>query len=79
MKRVTIKRVIAVGSLLILLVTGVTLCLTYFSSYGQIKGYIYPKGNVTCLAVSPECGYCPGEIRDEKCYITKDTPDRYKE
>lgn len=33
----------------------------------EIENY-NPRG--TCLAVNePECGYCPGEIVDNKCYV----------
>ncbi len=32
--------------------------------------YIEPGEN-TCLALSPECGYCAGEVIEKKCYEEK--------
>ena len=39
---------------------------------GQVEEFQYVEpGQATCLALIPECGHCPGEIIDKKCYMTK--------
>lgn len=41
----------------------------------QVKSY---DPNGICLAVNnPECGYCPGEVVDNKCFVEKDQLQQY--
>jgi hypothetical protein len=30
------------------------------------------SGEALCDALIPECGYCPGEVRDERCYVRQE-------
>ena len=46
------------------------------SGMKQLHNYIGGPG--ICTALTPECGYCPGEIIDKKCYVNKDDYERYK-
>lgn len=37
-----------------------------------VKSFHYVEpGENTCLALSPECGYCPGETVGKLCYADK--------
>ncbi len=39
----------------------------------KISGFNYSEENeVGCLAISPECGYCPGTVYEESCYVDED-------
>ena len=41
----------------------------------QIKDFRYiAPGEVTCDAIVPECGHCPGKIIDRNCYEEKSKP-----
>lgn len=46
----------------------------------KVKKYTYvePYGG-TCMAVSPGCGVCFGEIVDKECLVTKQEYDEFKE
>lgn len=46
------------------------------AGYQEAKNFINPpkQGQVTCEALSPGCGYCPGKIINGKCYVLKDAP-----
>lgn len=33
---------------------------------------------VTCMALSPGCGICPGEIINKKCYVKKGSYEQYE-
>lgn len=46
----------------------------------KIKGYTYvePYG-ATCMAISPGCGVCFGEIVDKECLVTREEYAKYKE
>lgn len=36
----------------------------------KVKDYNHvAEGEVTCMALTPECGYCPGEVIDKECYV----------
>lgn len=36
----------------------------------QVKSF---NANGICLAINnPECGYCPGKVIDEQCFVDKD-------
>jgi hypothetical protein len=38
--------------------------------YVELKSYNHVEfGQMTCMAVIPECGICPGEVIDKKCYV----------
>ncbi len=40
--------------------------------YSEVKDYNYVEsGKLTCMALSPECGYCPGIVIDKSCYINQ--------
>lgn len=65
--------------LLILAVVGVY--WFKFGSDGAPAGYKLEKsynkimpGRLTCASLSPECGYCPGKVINDKCYVLKDNP-----
>lgn len=30
------------------------------------------KWDGICMAITPECGYCPGKTIDKKCYVNPD-------
>lgn len=41
----------------------------------QVKSF---DANGICLALNnPECGYCPGEVKQDKCYVKQGTLDQY--
>ena len=33
---------------------------------------------VVCLALSPGCGICPGEVINKKCYVKKGSYEQYE-
>ena len=40
----------------------------------RVEGFnynVYKNGG--CEAATPACGYCPGEVVNEECYIAKDS------
>lgn len=38
----------------------------------MVKSFHYVEpGQITCQAIMPECGYCPGEVVDKLCYAEK--------
>ncbi len=43
----------------------------------KIKGFTRFEG-ISCAALMPECGYCPGEVKDESCYVSRSQFDEYK-
>jgi hypothetical protein len=40
------------------------------SAERPLKSY---KHEAACLAVAPECGYCPGQVRGTECFVKKAT------
>jgi hypothetical protein len=74
MKKVKLhkKSVIVVVLVVVLVAVGAVLVATKENkSYGTlVSNYVHPEeGKPTCKAYSPECGVCPGEIVDKKCYV----------
>ena len=43
----------------------------------KIKGFERSEG-ISCAALMPECGYCPGEVTNESCYVNQAQFDEYK-
>ncbi len=43
------------------------------TGYTKVKGFVKVEtGQITCMAQVPQCGYCPGEVIEESCYVKKD-------
>ena len=42
-----------------------------------IKGFVRSEG-ASCAALTPGCGYCPGEVADGACHVTQAQFDEYK-
>jgi hypothetical protein len=65
---------IIVGVILISLLLSGYFLYSYISTPEEIKGLTEITGfndteGVSCLAVSPECGYCPGKVYEGSCYV----------
>lgn len=61
---------------IILLIAGIFIFeKIYFaapSGYQKVSDYnALQPGHATCLAAMPQCGYCPGIIKHDFCYIKK--------
>lgn len=51
---------------------------TQGSEWVLVKGYSHVEpGTVTCQAVMPECGYCPGEVREKQCFVKRGVDYEY--
>lgn len=59
---------IAVVVAIIVFLVGLSMILTRDSG-SKVENYD-PDG--VCAAQTPECGFCPGNVRGDKCYKAKD-------
>ena len=61
-----------------LAVLAISFLMRHDTDYSMIEvtDYVYPTG-IVCEALLPECGYCPGEVTANRCYIMrgKDYPN----
>jgi hypothetical protein len=75
-----INQVITVGVLVLVLVVGMILLL-HRNSDPRLKGLrqvkSYSAGGICQSVNDPECGYCPGTIIDNKCYVKKGAFKKY--
>jgi hypothetical protein len=72
------KKVIVIAIGLLLIVAGAAVIKMYVlkdakmvngKTVYEVEDYRHVEfGQVTCHALVPECGYCPGEVIDKKCY-----------
>lgn len=79
----TRTKVVAIigGSLIIItVVVGITILLVGSSTPDGMRQVNSYKRNSSCLALSPECSYCPGDVIEKKCYVRRDDPsfDKYR-
>jgi hypothetical protein len=45
----------------------------------KVKSYHYVEdGQITCQAISAECGVCFGEVIEKSCYVHKDKLDNFQ-
>lgn len=81
MKMVVPKKIIFLGIILIL-ISVISLILinnrdsAATKGYKRVNGFVYHKPDANGIAVGcdasiPSCGYCPGEIINEACYVKK--------
>ena len=57
-----------------LIVIAINFLTRHEPDYGliEVTDYVYvPPGEVSCDALIPECGYCPGEVTNNRCYIIR--------
>jgi hypothetical protein len=45
---------------------------------GKIRIKDYHQAEVSCMALMPACGYCPGVVVNKNCYVTQAEFDKYK-
>jgi endonuclease III len=76
------KKALAVILLVIILVAGAALYISRNNSnsapkgYRKVNSYMHVEpGQITCQALLPECGYCPGDVIEKSCYV-KDTESK---
>lgn len=66
-----IKIILIAVSVLVLIVGGIV--AFQLTATREVKSY--QQG--ICQAFMPQCGVCPGEIKDAKCYVKRGTFEQY--
>lgn len=68
-----------IGILVVLILIASALILVpgpYNPTFRQVKTY---DSFSACLAINdPACGYCPGKVVSDKCYVRKGTSKQYE-
>lgn len=70
----TVKILVICGIFFAML--SIVLTFYYQSKFSAPTGYTrtinyLPPGKTNCQALKPECGYCPGILKRDICYIKK--------
>ena len=79
--RFTLRKVITVSVVILLFIAGILALYNFpeFRGLREIKSYAHPiPGRGQCLALSPSCGVCPGEIVNDRCYVMVGTHTRFE-
>lgn len=64
--------IVLVGLVLLFNPTRETLT-NHGKTWQRVEGFVYVEpGQGTCLALSPQCGYCPGEVIARQCFVQTD-------
>lgn len=69
------RKIIPISLLALTLIIGVTIFWSLTrSDMREIKSFKYG----ICQAAMPECGVCPGEVVNDKCYVKHGTYEQYR-